>query len=471
MSLRIKLLAPVLLLSATAVAQQKFSGMWQGVLNAGRPLHMAFHIKDSTAATLDVLEQNVKDFAASGVNIIGDSIHINFSKLSSSYKGVITGTDVITGSWNQAGRSFPMEIRRNEKPAELNRPQTPRAPFAYNSEDVTFKSADKKITYGATLTVPKGNGPFPAVLLISGSGRQNRDEEVFGHKPFAVIADHLTKSGYAVLRVDDRGIGQTTGGDPGLTSADFVKDAAAALDYLKTRKEVDKKKIGMAGHSEGGMIAQMLATERADIDFIVLLAGPGIKATDLMMEQNGAILRANGAKEEVVTAYLELYKNIAEGVVAAKTKADVKTNVAGAIKKWREHTDPQIVMATTGISDNTSEEVVSEKIAQQFMDPWLRYFLAYDPKPYLEKMEVKVLALNGEKDVQVISKSNLNGMEMGLSKSKSKQYNVMEVPGLNHLFQECKQCTVAEYAQLEETFSPSALLMITEWLDKYVKQN
>lgn len=471
--MRLNKLLPFLLLglSTPVIAQHKIAGDWQGILNVpGSELHVVFHIKDSSGTTMDVIEQGVNDIPASGVILNGDSVRINISKLGAYFAGKINSTDEIKGRWFQGGASLPMDIRRNEKPValKLNRPQTPKAPFSYISEDVIFQNADKSIQYGATLTLPKGTGPFPAILLISGSGAQNRDEELFGHKPFAVIADHLTSHGYAVLRVDDRGVGKTSGERTSTTSADYVKDAAAAVDYLNSRKEINKKKIGLAGHSEGGMIAQILATQRKDIDFLIFLAGPGIKSTELMMEQNGAILKRGGASDEIVTEYLKLYNSITQGVVAAKTTTEVKSNIADAIKKWRAVTDPQIVMATTGITDNTSEDVVAEKISQQFIDPWIRYFLAYDPQPYLEQINAKVLALNGDKDVQVISASNLKGIETALSKSKAK-YTTKELPGLNHLFQTCSRCTVDEYAKLEETFAPMALNVMVEWLDKNVK--
>lgn len=467
---RLILSALAMICGLAANAQQDLKGDWQGVLKAGgAELHIIFHISDSSAVSMDVIEQGAKDIPASGMSISGDSIQIGMSSIKSSYAGVRKGADQINGYWKQGGMSFPLDIKRNEKPVTFNRPQTPKAPFKYKSEDVEFQNSDKSVTFGGTLTLPSGKGPFPTVLLISGSGRQNRDEELFGHKPFAVVADHLSDKGYAVLRVDDRGTGKTTGDVPDLTSADFVKDASAAIDYLKTRKDINQKKIGIAGHSEGGMIAQMLATQRQDMDFIILLAGPGVRSSQLMMEQNAAILKANGARDEVIGSYLRLYDQVVQSAIHPGTKIEVKERIATAVKRWRSETDPEIVRATTGITDNTSEQVVSEKMAQDFLDPWIRYFLAYDPQPYLEKLQVKVLALNGDKDVQVVATSNLRGLEAGLAKSKSKQYTVKAMPGLNHLFQTCNKCTVAEYAQLEETFSPLALHEMSDWLDKYVK--
>ncbi|RYD57700.1 MAG: alpha/beta fold hydrolase [Sphingobacteriales bacterium] len=458
--------------TTTVIAQSRLDGDWQGVLKVpGNELHVVFHIKDSTA-TMDVIEQKAKGIAASGVIMKGDSVRINVAKLGAFYAGAIKSADLINGSWYQGGAALPMDIERGkELPAEvkLNRPQTPQPPYSYISEDVTFQNGDKSIQYGATLTLPNGAGPFPAVLLLNGSGLQNRDGEILGHKPFAVIADHLTKSGYAVLRVDDRGTGQTTGPVTDVTTADFAKDANAALDYLQTRKEINKKKIGLAGHSEGGIIAQMLATSRKDIDFVIFLASPAIKIRDLMLEQNAAILKNKpGMTEEGLKEYLMLYNSVTGAVVASKSAPEVKAGVLAAVKQWIDVTDPEIVLATIGVNDKNNWEGIGEQIAQNYLNAWTRYFLAYDPQPYLQKINAKVLALNGSKDVQVLSSSNLKGMEAGLAKSKSK-YTIKELAGLNHLFQLCIRCTVDEYGKLEESFAPVALIAMTEWLDKNVK--
>jgi pimeloyl-ACP methyl ester carboxylesterase len=332
-----------------------------------------------------------------------------------------------------------------------------------------YSNRDKSIQFGATITKPKGSGPFPAVLLISGSGPQNRDEELFGHKPFAVLADDLTKRGYLVLRVDDRGVGQTTGDFKSATSKDFADDAMAGLDYLKSLPEVDQTKMGLLGHSEGGMIAEMIAAQRKDLDFVILLAAPGEKIIDLMVNQNRAVLQSNGVNKETADAYVALYKPLALVLSSGGDAKALKIAAKQIVANWLKQTPKEIVLATTGIKDEQSEDAFINEFYKTVSQPWFRYFLQYDPAAYVKKIGAKVLALNGDKDIQVLAKTNLAGLKAALQKSPSKTYEVKELKGLNHLFQQCQKCTVGEYGQLEETIAPEVLQAIGEWLVKNVK--
>ena len=289
-----------------------------------------------------------------------------------------------------------------------------------------------------------------------------------GHKPFAVIADYLTRKGYVVLRVDDRGKGQTTGDVLNATSRDFANDAEVSLDYLKDRKETDDHKIGLIGHSEGGMIAEMIAAERKDISFIILLAGPGVKITQLMMEQNNAFRASAGWSEEYVNHFATLYQTLITAIGQASSRDEARKNPNSVVSDWIAKTPEHIVTATTAINDEQSKERFIDQWVLQVSNPWFKYFINYDPDPYVRQISAKVLALNGDKDIQVLSKSNLAGLEASLKKSKSKLYEVKEIPGVNHLFQHCKQCTVAEYGQLEETFAPEVLDIMAAWLQKAV---
>ncbi|HYD21512.1 MAG TPA: alpha/beta hydrolase, partial [Flavipsychrobacter sp.] len=352
---------------------------------------------------------------------------------------------------------------------QLNRPQTPKAPFPYNSEDVLFYNEAKSIAYGATITTPKGNGEYPAVILITGSGAQNRDEELFQHKPFAVVADHLTRNGYAVLRVDDRGVGKTTGDRTHATSADFAEDVMASIAYLKKRKEVDKNKIGLYGHSEGGMIAQMVAAKSKDVDFIILTAAPGVKGSQLLIEQNEAVLKGMNFTEEQIMGYMTMYKKIIYGLLNSVTREAAEKNIRKAIQDWRAGTDKGTVEAMTGIKDHDSEQRFFYEFVRLYDNKWMMYLLRYDPKPVLEKLDCKVLAINGDKDIQVISRTNLEGIAKALANSKSKVNEVREIEGVNHLFQECKLCTAQEYGQLEQTIKPEVLDIVTTWLNENVK--
>jgi pimeloyl-ACP methyl ester carboxylesterase len=365
--------------------------------------------------------------------------------------------------------TFPLTLKKTEKPSTFNRPQTPQPPFDYEIEDITYYNNDSSIRYGATITLPKGKGPFPAILLISGSGQQNRDSELFGHKLFAVIADHLTKAGYIVLRVDDRGVGQTTGKLAAATTADFAQDAEYGINYLTKRAETDNGKIGLVGHSEGGMIAEMIAARRKDISFMILMAAPGVSNMQLLEDQNAALYEKAGLSNDKVEAYRKLYRNIVKVGVKAKDTAALYKDIAKVVAEWKKKTPGDVVLATTGISDEASERKFVQTFADAFAKPWYRYFAAYDPKSNLQKTTADILALNGDKDLQVIAASNIEGIRRALSKGKAKSYEVKILPGLNHLFQTCKTCTIAEYAQLEETISPVALKAMKDWLDKEVK--
>lgn len=285
-----------------------------------------------------------------------------------------------------------------------------------------------------------------------------------------VIADYLTRRGYIVLRVDDRGRGKTTSGDiMKATTADFVSDANDELDYLKEMPEVDKNKIGVLGHSEGGMIAFMLAAQRKDLAFIISMAGPGVPNRELMLAQNDAILKQSGMSEEARKAYLKLY----DAVVSAQRENRNEAALTAAIERvagdWRSQTSKDIVEQTTGFKDSATQHRFAASFASQFNLPWLRYFMTYRPEEIAGNVSARVLALNGEKDIQVPAELNLKGWRSLLAKSQSRKYEVKELPGLNHLFQECKRCDVDEYGELDQTISPTALKAIGDWLDKEVK--
>jgi len=406
----------------------------------------------------------LKDIKVSSIQKRDDSIYLEISQFNAKYAGKLNGDSLIVGMFEQ-GVSLPLTLKKITKIVEKKRPQTPTAPFPYGIEELVYTNNNKSISYGATLTIPKGKGPFPAVLLLTGSGQQNRDEEIMGHKPFAVIADHLTRNGFVVLRVDDRGMGETTGYVATSTSRDFANDASVSLDYLKKRKEVDKSKIGLIGHSEGGMLAQMLAAERKDIDFVIMLAGPGEKTIKLMKDQNEAILVKAGLAKEYIKAYLELYTNILI-TVSVSDSSSAKTNIETIVNKWLSTTADSIVVSTTGIKDAYTKQKFIEQSATQISHPWVKYFLSYDPAVYIKKIRAKVLAINGSQDIQVIAKTNLAGIENALKKGKSKRFEIKELKGLNHLFQECKTCTANEYSQLDQTISPAVLDLITTWMKK-----
>jgi uncharacterized protein len=272
-----------------------------------------------------------------------------------------------------------------------------------------------------------------------------------------------------VLRVDDRGTGKSTGEVNKATSAEFAKDVITSINYLKSRKEIDPDKIGLIGHSEGGLIASFVAAERDDINFMILLAGPGIKGADLLEEQGEQILLSGGFTKEAVAAYKPFYRRLIDLSASGLDSAAFATKARQEFHAWKAKTDP-VLVKEIGFSDITTTEAILQDLISGFAAPWMRFFLAADAAPLLEKTTAKVLALNGGKDIQVLPRSNTEGIKKALQKSRSPKYDVKILAGLNHLFQKCTACTINEYGMLDETFSETALLEITSWLQKNVLQ-
>ena len=475
--MKLKLLIPAILFSTILNAQQsRFIGIWEGKINVGINLRIAFHFRDSSGTiitTMDSPDQSAYGMATDYTYVRNDSIFTGISKYKVSIAGLLTSDSTISASFKQ-GVAVPLELKKVLKVTVATRPQTPVAPFSYNSEDVSYSSIAKGITIAGTLTSPKTDPniryikapTYPAILLITGSGPQNRDEAIMGHKPFAVIADYLTKKGFIVLRVDDRGTGKSSGNFNKATSADFADDVTGGINYLKKRKDVDTTRIGLLGHSEGGMIAPMVAAKRRDIDFLVLLAGVGIKPIDLMTEQNLAIFNTAGISKKTQYAYGLLYEKIAMAIVNAKDSAAAVKAAAAVLDNWLKGKDKSI-LTELHLETKSQQNAYTLGMASSISGPWYKYFLTYDPAPVLKKVNAKVLAINGDKDIQVLSKSNLAGIEAGLKQTRS-VYEIHEIPGVNHLFQNCVKCTVNEYGELDETISPKVLELIGNWLTRTV---
>ncbi|MDR6803154.1 pimeloyl-ACP methyl ester carboxylesterase [Dyadobacter sp. BE34] len=347
-----------------------------------------------------------------------------------------------------------------ENASGSNHPQEPSKPYPYYSEDIVFTNSKTGNLLAGTLTVPGKAGVYPATVLITGSGPQNRDEEVSGgHKPFLVLADHLTKQGIAVLRFDDRGVGKSTGDFAKASSMDFADDVESAVEYLKTRKEIDITKIGLIGHSEGGTIASMVAARSKDVDFITLLAAPGIRGDSIILIQIGLIAKALGLSQAEISRAKaisrEAYHIVQNSVNDKERNAKLSTLAENAFQDYPKKLMPANI---------TKEQFVSQQVAA-VTTPWWIFFLKYDPVSSLAKVTCPVLALNGNKDVQVTPKENLTAIA-GALKNVNNLVITKELPGLNHFFQECKECTPQEYAKLKQTFSPAALDEISTWILK-----
>ena len=469
------LLTTLLLIASLAgitQVQKKIIGSWEGKLNIGPGLRIVFHFLETPSgaikATADSPDQSSYGLKCDTVIIQDDVVRVEMHALNAIFSGRLSDDSTLNGTFTQ-NATFPLQLKKGVSlaPSKPKRPQTPQPPFPYKSEDIEYDNPDHSLHYGATITIPEGKGPFPAALLVTGSGPQDRNSELADHKVFAVLADALTRNGMVVLRVDDRGVGKSTGIFAEATSEDFAKDVNTSLDYLLSRPEVNKKKTGLIGHSEGGMIVPMVASKRNDIDFAVLLAGPGIKIDSLMAEQNAAVFRSVGISQSSIDAYIPLYKRLIKDIISSTDTADATRKATFLFRQWIPTID-SATLKELGFNSETSVRNVISVLVNGLSGKWFKFFLAFDPRPYLEQMKCKVLALNGEKDIQVIASSNLSGIESALKKSKSKKFTVQKMPGLNHLFQTCKTCTLQEYGELEETFSPAVLKIINDWLKNNV---
>ena len=432
-------------------------GAWMGSLDTGLSrLRLIFHIintEDGLMGTLDSPDQNASALPITSVTRNGFSLKIELKPIGGIFEGKLSADlAILDGTWTQGGNSHPLSLRRTKDASELQRrrPQTPVKPYPYHEENVRYVNEAASVTLAATFTIPEGKGPFPAVVLITGSGPQDRDETLMGHKPFLVLSDYLTRRGVAVLRADDRGTGASTGNFATATSKDFAQDAEAGVTYLKTRAEVDRKKIGLIGHSEGGMIAPMVAARNRDVAFIVLMAGIGVPGDEVLIAQATLIPEGAGQSHAVV-----------------EKNAALERDILNLVKREKDDTvlEREVREKLHGIIPDSQIDAQIKVI----LSPWFRYFLDYDPSSALSKVACPVLAINGEKDMQVPPKENLSAIRRALEAAGNKNFETDELPKLNHLFQTAKTGQPAEYAEIEETISPVALKTIGDWIIKQTR--
>lgn len=429
-------------------------GTWMGTLDTGAmKLRVVFHIvntEDGLTATMDSPDQGAKGLPTTSVTRTGTSLKIEAKNLNGVFDGKIAADlSTIDGNWTQHGSTMPLVLKRTKDEAilEPKRPQVPTKPYPYREEEVSYDNKVQNVTLAATFTVPQGTGPFPAVLLITGSGPQDRDESLLGHKPFLILSDYLTRHGIAVLRADDRGTAKSTGDFSKATTADFATDVEAGVAYLKTRAEVNPKKIGLIGHSEGGVIAPMVAARNKDVAFIVMMAGTGVPGDQVLVAQGQAIRIANGMRAEDAAKEATKQKEILTLIESEKDEAMLEKELAEKMK------------------GDVPEAQIGMQISQ-FTSRWFRYFLAYDPATALRKVTCPVLAINGSLDKQVLPGQNLPPIRKALEEAGNQHVEIDELPGLNHLFQTAKTGSPTEYAQIEETMSPVALEKISTWILK-----
>jgi dipeptidyl aminopeptidase/acylaminoacyl peptidase len=446
------------LFSFAGVHAQNITGDWMGSISFfGKSYRVLFHLKQDSlkeiSGTMDSPDQGVKGLKVDDVMMLDDELLIDMPKFHAQYSGKYNKDSLsFDGSLEQGGFKMPLKLK--SRPVGLpffNRPQTPKPPFPYSTEEVTIKNLKDSLTLAGTLSKPKGKGKFPAVIFITGSGPEDRDENIFEHKPFLILADELTKKGFAVLRCDDRGVEKSTGDYTTATTDNFASDVEAQIEFLKNRPDIDKKRIGLLGHSEGGVVAPLVASRRKDVAFVVMLAGVGIDMFDLMIEQDSLIMKADKESkskiDESIRMNTKLYKIL-------RTEKDS----AAAADKMEK---------VIGGEFNYNDQIVKSTI--DFLgSPWMRWYANYNPAVALRKVKCPLLAINGDKDLQVIAETNLPAIDKALKDGGNKRYEIKTLPGLNHLFQPCKKCTVGEYKDIEQTMDTSAIHAVSEWMVKNV---
>ena len=445
---------------SSSLSAQDISGAWHGKLSLPTgSLTIVFHIsqteQDVYVTTLDSPDQGANGIKTQTTSFNDSTLIIQIPVIHASYKGKLNSDNTINGTFTQ-GMPLPLNLKKGEA-SRPKRPQEPQPPFPYRSEEVTVRNERDGINLAGTLTLPEKGTKFPAVVMVTGSGAQNRDEEIMGHKPFFVIADYLTRNGIAVLRCDDRGTAASQGTHATATNEDFATDTEAMVNYLRSRKEINAKKIGIIGHSAGGIIAFIVAQKDPSIAFVVSLAGAGVRGDSLMLKQVELISKSQGMPDAVWQGMKPSIRNrYAILQQTDKTPEELQKELYADVTK---------TMSPEQLKDLNTIQQLSAQISSM-TSPWYLHFMRYDPAQDLKKLKCPVLALNGEKDIQVDAAMNLAAIQERITGNGNKNVTVKAYPNLNHLFQTCKKGTLAEYGQLEETINPEVLKDIIEWIRK-----
>lgn len=442
-----------------AKLQQYLPGTWEGSFKmAGGEYTVRFSLHENEDGTFigafSVPQQTQALFIFDEIEIDEQGeITFRASSIQAGYTATLRAVQdsqqiTLSGTWQQNGTQayLTMEPRQIEHLTRIMRPQDPVPPFPYHEEEVQFSSTEDDILLSGTLTYPEGNGPFPAVILLSGSGSSNRDEEISGHRPFLVLADYLTRNGIAVLRYDDRGVGESEGDALTATSRDLSIDGEAALDYLLSRTDIASDIIGIIGHSEGGLIGPMVADRREEVKFLVLLAGPGIRGDQVLLTQTRAILEAHSLPSSLIQTTLSTNKAVYDLLLEEDDEQVIIDEV------YR-------VMQSVGVPEDQIEKQISS-----IMLPWFRFFVQYDPGNVLSRTVIPVLALNGSLDLQIIAEENIPSIRDHLESAGNQYVTTKIYQGLNHLFQPAETGMVDEYGTTQITIDPEVLDDVTQWI-------
>ncbi len=447
-------------------------GSWKGSLNTGSiELPLVVHIKKGKDgemnALLDSPLQSAFGIDAGSVSTVGDSFLIIVKSIQGTLRFHFDSiNDELQGTWLQASNRLPITLQRLPEGEQgmPDRPQEPDTPLPYLVKEVSFRNETAGISLSGTLTLPDSTGHFPAVVLVSGSGPQDRDESIFGHRPFYVLSDFLTRNGIAVLRYDDRGTGKSEGFYPPATTADLAEDARAAHAFLQQHPNVLKYCTGIVGHSEGGLIAPMLAGKDSTVDFIILIAAPSIRMDSLLILQSGLLSEKAGMSPELIALNRRLLQRVFSVLREAEDKGEDITFMRKAVDS---------VINELSRAEKDSLHLDDRSILRQiqfFISPWMRYVLTLDPEEVYSGLNVPTLAIYGEKDLQVPAAINARTLEDYLRESPLTDYRVLVFPGLNHLMQNAGSGLPAEYASIEETMAPAVMELISKWILLHCKK-
>jgi len=452
---------------AQAAGSPAIEGAWLGTLEAGAvKLHLTLHVNRARdgklTASLDSVDQGAMGIPATRVTLNGGAVVLEWESIRASFAGALSPDgSALTGQFRQAGMTLPLTFHHAEKAPELIRPQNPKRPYPYREEEVAYENRAAGVRLAGTLTLPNSSGPHPAALLITGSGPQDRNETISGHQPFLVLADFLTRRGLAVLRADDRGVGNSTGKFNTATTADFAADARAGVDFLKGRLDIDVRRIGLIGHSEGAEVAAMVAARGEDIAFLVLLAAPGVTGERILYSQNYLINRAAGMPDDLAQKLRSVDQAVCSVLKQEKDNAAARRKILAIVENLRSSFPKQQEQAFDRILDQTERKLAFAT------SPWFRFFLTYDPAAALRQVRAPVLAVSSERDLQVPPAENLPAIAAALEAGGNPHYTIVKLPGLNHLLQTCRTGSPQEYAQIEETIAPAALDVIGNWIARH----
>jgi len=454
-------------------AEDPLVGVWQGTVHHPKIGDVEFYFtiakKDTGAymGKVDIPAQKAQNVPANEVSFEKPVLVVDVSSFGLVYEGKVEPDfSSIKGDLRVGDEVLPLELKRSAGVPEARRSQDPQKPYPYEGMEVTFYNEDAGIHLSGTLTLPSGPGPFPAAVLISGSGPQDRDSTLAGHRTFLVLADYLTRRGMAVLRYDDRGVLKSEGDFHQATTADFATDAQAAWLFLKRQSRIDGRNTGLIGHSEGALIGSMVAARNREAAFLVLLAGTGVPGESLAHMQSQEISRSRGAGEEAICKETRMNERLFQVFKTQEdprlAEADMRLIIADSLAEMNDTEKKEL---------NVSEESLAKNISEYLADyPWARFFMTYDPAIDLRKVRCPVLALNGDRDTQVPADVNLSGIEEALKQAGNKNYEIKKLPGLNHLFQTAQTGHPREYSKIEETFSPSVLQLISDWISRHVQE-